>query len=156
MVIYTLANLLWIVPMMVLIPFYYRSIEYEMGEEEVIVRRGIITKTETTVPYRTVTNIDIKRGPLDRLLALGGLKIHTAGYSQQVAAEASLSGLSEYEQIYEALRSALRRYRARTGQTVGAEEVPAAEEGVGADVRHLLADILQELRALRRALEERG
>jgi membrane protein YdbS with pleckstrin-like domain len=150
--IYTLANGLWILPVAILLPLYYRSIEYEMGEEELVVRRGIITKSETTVPYRTVTNIDIKRGPLDRLLGIGGLHIHTAGYSgQENSAEATLVGLRDHKGMLAELRAALHRYRARTGPAVGVDEV---EELAGAPTDMVLREILAELRALRRHMEQ--
>jgi uncharacterized membrane protein YdbT with pleckstrin-like domain len=130
----------------------HRSIEYEMGEEELVVRRGIITKSEATVPYRTVTNIDVKRGPLDRMLGISGLHIHTAGYSgQESSAEATLVGLREYEGILTELRAALHRYRARTGVAVGFDEV---EEPAGAPTEVVLHEILAELRALRRHVEQ--
>jgi membrane protein YdbS with pleckstrin-like domain len=152
MFIYTLANAIWVVPAAILMPLYYRSIEYEMGEEELVVRRGIITKSEATVPYRMVTNIDVKRGPLDRLLGIGGLHIHTAGYSgQQSSAEATLVGLRDYEGVLVNMRAALHRYRARTGPAVGVDEV---EELAGAPTDMVLREILAELRALRRHMEQ--
>ncbi|NLG51998.1 MAG: PH domain-containing protein [Chloroflexi bacterium] len=86
------ANAIWIVIAHLLIAPYYRSISYELGEEDIIVRKGIITKTETMVPYRMVTNVSVKRGPMDRLLGMGTLEVHTAGYSQQAKAEADLPG----------------------------------------------------------------
>lgn len=150
--IFVAANVPWIAPALVLIPHYYRSIEYELGEEEIIVRKGIITKTTKTVPYRTVTNISVKRGPLDRWLGMGGIAIHTAGFSQQGGPEAALAGLEDYEGVYEDVFSALRRYRARTGQTVGAEELPEPSEAVAG----LLREILGELRALRESLEQQA
>ena len=60
---------------------YYRSLKYEIMDEEVIVRAGIITKSVKHVPYRTVTNLVVKRGILDRLFGLGTLNIQTAGMS---------------------------------------------------------------------------
>jgi membrane protein YdbS with pleckstrin-like domain len=155
--IYLLVNALWLVPTVALLPPYFRSIEYELGEEEIVVRRGIITKSETTVPYRTVTNIATKRGPLDRLLSLGSLQIHTAGFSQNASPEATLSGLADYAEAHSQIFAALRRYRARTGATVGAEESTLGEGAapIAAEVAALLRELLDEVRVVRRALDER-
>ncbi len=151
-VIFTMVNALWIVVAIILLSRYYRSIEYEMRDEELIVRRGVITKSEATVPYRTVTNIDVKRGPLDRMLGIGGLHIHTAGYSgQESSAEATLDGLRDYEGILADLRAVMHRYRARTGVAVGVNDV---EELAGASTDAVLHEILAELRALRRHVEQ--
>jgi membrane protein YdbS with pleckstrin-like domain len=149
--IFLAANAVWLVPTLLLMGPYYRSIQYELGEEEVIARRGILTKTVDTVPYRTVTNISLKRGPLDRWLGIGGLVIHTAGYSAQATAEACLVGLEDYDRVHHELLAALRRYRARTGPAIGAEEQPLAEGNATA----LLQQILNELQALRQMLGKR-
>lgn len=136
----------------VLIPPYYRSISYELADEEIIVRRGILTKTVRTVPYRTVTNIDAKRGPFDRILGIGGIHVQTAGYSQQAAAEAHLEGLTDYDVVAEEIHAALRRYRSRTGPSIGVEEPALGEAPVGGQ-EELLREILAELRAVRGRLE---
>ena len=150
--IFLAANALWLIPTFALIPVYYRSIEYELGDEEVVVRKGIITKAIKTVPYRTVTNIEVRRGLLDRWLGIGGIAVHTAGYSAQAGPEVWLSGLDDYEGVHAEILSALRRYRARTGATVGVEVVPISEEGVP----QLLGHILEELKALRRSIDHDG
>ncbi|MFP3896636.1 MAG: PH domain-containing protein [Anaerolineales bacterium] len=151
-VIFTLANALWLIPvLLVFIPVYYRSLEYELLDDEVVVHKGVITKTVDMVPYSMITNISIKRGPLDRWMGIGGLAIHTAGYSQTSAAEASLVGLEEYETIHERIRSAVHEYRTgRTEPAVGGADTLEQVSATG-----LLARILEELRALRESLDGR-
>ena len=150
--IFTVANALWLVPTLALVPAYFRSIEYQLGEEEIIVRQGIITKVIKTVPYRTVTNIIVKRGLLDRWLGIGGVAIQTAGFSQQGGPEAMLSGLEEFESVHQHVFDALRRYRARTGPALGVEEQAVPSE----ELTELLREILAEIKALRNAVEEGG
>jgi len=150
--IFLVANAVWMIPAFALIPAYYRSVEYELGDEEVVVHVGIITKTIKTVPYRTVTNIEVKRGLLDRWLGIGGISVHTAGYSAQGGPEIKLSGLEGYEGIHSEISTALRRFRARGGTaTFDVGETPASVQ----DVPQLLTNILEELRALRRSLDHR-
>ena len=149
--IFLAANVLWLILAFALIPAYYRSVEYELGDEEVVVRQGIITKTIKTVPYRTVTNIEVKRGLLDRWLGIGGIAVHTAGYSAQGGPEVKLSGLKDYERVHSEIFAALRRFRATTGPSLGLGEVPVSED----EVPQLLGKILEELRALRESLDHR-
>ncbi|MFN2224011.1 MAG: PH domain-containing protein, partial [Candidatus Promineifilaceae bacterium] len=67
----------WLVGMALTGP-YYRSLRYEVMADEVIVRAGIVTTSVKHVPYRTVTNITIRRGLMDRwLFGLGTLNIQT-------------------------------------------------------------------------------
>ena len=72
-------DVIWWVPAMLLTGPYYNSLSYEIQDDEVIMRVGIVTKSVKHVPYRTVTNITIKRGILDRMFGLGTLNIQTAG-----------------------------------------------------------------------------
>ena len=74
-------NLAWWAPVMLWCGPYYRSLSYEILEDEVIVRAGVLTRTVKHVPYRTVTNITVKQGLVDRWLGLGTLEIQTAGMS---------------------------------------------------------------------------
>jgi len=59
----------WIVAQLLVGP-YYNSLRYEVEEDEVIVRAGIWTQSVKHVPYRTVTNLTVKRDVLDRILGL--------------------------------------------------------------------------------------
>ena len=153
---FLLANAVWIVVAYALIPPYFRSISYEMGDEEVVVRKGILTKTRKVVPYRMVTNVSVKRGPLDRLFGLGSLELHTAGYSQQTGPEARLSGLADHEQVYQQLMGAIRRHRG-VPEPSGATGMASAQAPMpsDADATALLRKILGELQAIR-AGHERG
>jgi hypothetical protein len=59
--------------------------------------------------------------------------------------------LEDYDRVHHELLAALRRYRARTGPAIGAEEQPLAEGNATA----LLQQILNELQALRQMLGKR-
>jgi membrane protein YdbS with pleckstrin-like domain len=134
-----LVNIPWMAPALLLIGPYYRTLQYEIHEDEVIVRAGIITKSVKHVPFRTVTNLKVVRGPFDRIFGLGTLNIQTAGMSGQQGAEESLIGLPDVSAIYERVATAMRRYRGAMGPdavTVEAlpvqepAQLPAAAEGV--------------------------
>ncbi|MGD8902013.1 MAG: PH domain-containing protein [Anaerolineae bacterium] len=144
-----LAGLWWLVTMILSGP-YYRSLRYEVQDDEVVVNVGIWTKSVKHVPYRTVTNMQVKRDVVDRLLGIGTLNIQTAGMSGQKGAEERLVGLSDVQQVYERVADELRRFRggmAPTQADVEAEPGVALPEGLGA--------LLKEVRAIRKSLEER-
>ena len=112
-----LINLAWLIPALLVIPPYYRSLQYEIHDDEVIVRAGVITKTVKHVPFRTVTNLEVKQGPFDRLFGIGTLKIQTAGMSGQSGAEESLGGLPNFQEVYDQVAAVLRRYRGAMAPT---------------------------------------
>jgi membrane protein YdbS with pleckstrin-like domain len=150
-------NLLWYLPTLWLIDRYVASIQYEIVEDEIIVRVGIWTYTVKHVPYRTVTNIAVKRDIFDRFLFnIGTLEVQTAGAntSQSGGAEESLMGLVDYEGVYNVVAEALRRYRNLPLSPTQAEaEARLAPDASGSVA---LGDLLQELRAIRTLLAERG
>jgi uncharacterized membrane protein YdbT with pleckstrin-like domain len=149
--VFLLADLCFWLTAMVLTGFYYRSLRYEIQDDEVIVQVGIVTKSVKHVPFRTVTNIKIKRGILDRFVFnIGTLNIQTAGMSGSTGAEESLVGLENVQELYEIVAKRLRLFRGGMSPTAAeSDEVPAgpAEQTLGA--------ILEELKAIRQSLEKK-
>jgi uncharacterized membrane protein YdbT with pleckstrin-like domain len=138
--------LFWLVAMILSVP-YFRSLRYEILEDEVIVHVGILTHSVKHVPYRTVTNITVKRDIFDRwFFNLGSLNIQTAGMSGQSGAEEKLVGLENVQEVYEMVVAELRRFRGAMTPTTGQEE--ALSNGSGA--------LLAELQAIRQLLEHKG
>jgi len=140
-----IVDALWWVPGMLLTGPYYRSLSYEVRDDEVIVRAGIWTKSVKHVPYRTVTNLTVKRDILDRwLFGLGTLNIQTAGMSGQTGAEERLVGLPNVQEVYELVATELRRFRGGMAPTAAEVEAAPAE---------VLNEILAEVRAIRQSLD---
>ncbi len=143
-------NVLWWLVAMILSEPYYRSLRYEIQDDEVVVNVGIWTKSVKHVPYRTVTNMQVKRDVVDRLLGIGTLNIQTAGMSGQKGAEERLVGLSNVQEVYESVAGELRRFRGGMAPTQAeVEEEPAAA------LPGALGEILAEVRAIRVSLEQR-
>lgn len=136
----------WVVGMILSVP-YFRSLRYEILEDEVIVNVGIVTHSVKHVPFRTVTNITVKRDIFDRwFFNLGTLNIQTAGMSGQKGAEESLVGLDNVQEVYELVVTELRRFR-------GAMSPTTIQEGLPSDSASALLD---EVRSIRKLLEEEG
>jgi len=142
------ADAIWYLPALVLTGSYYRSLAYEIQDDEVIVRVGIWTKSVKHVPYRTVTNLTVKRDILDRWLGIGALNIQTAGMSGTTGAEEKLVGLTNVEEVYEIVVTELRRFRGSMAPTAAEVE---GEPAVAST--NVLNAILTEVQAIRRAME---
>jgi putative membrane protein len=140
----------WLVGMALTGP-YYRSLRYEVMADEVIVRAGIVTKSVKHVPYRTVTNITVRRGLMDRwLFGLGTLNIQTAGMSGTTGAEESLVGLPDVQAVYDIVVTELRRFRGSQAPTAADDDVTAP----AAMADGQLTQLLVEVRAIRQILEQ--
>jgi membrane protein YdbS with pleckstrin-like domain len=163
-----LGSLAWVILLFVLIRPYFNSLCYHILDDEVVMEVGVITRSVKHVPYRTVTNLKMARGPFDRLFGLGTLNIQTAGmsgqsgaeesligledvesaYSGQSGAEESLIGLEDVESAYSLVAASLRRYRRAMPPTGAGEE--EMDEG------EALATILEEVKRIRKSVEGRS
>lgn len=143
-----ILDLVWWLPAVLLVGPYYRSLSYEIRADEVVVRVGIVTKSVKHVPFRTVTNVTVKRGILDRwLFDLGTLNVQTAGMSGNTGAEESLVGLANFDEVYEMVATELRRFRGGMAPTAAEVEMDSPEA---------LTALLGEVRAIRQTLEARS
>ena len=61
-----------------------RAIGYQLRDDDLLFRRGILFQRFTSVPYGRMQLIDINRGPVGRLLGLADLKFVTAAASTNV------------------------------------------------------------------------
>ncbi|MFX1483083.1 MAG: PH domain-containing protein [Promethearchaeota archaeon] len=152
-------HICWLVPALIGIVVYYRSLEYsvlsESGEAsaEVYVRKGVINITRKHVPFRTVTNISSRAGVLDRLFGIGNVEIQTAGYSggiQPGNAEEKIEGVVFYQEIAKFILRELRRLR--EPYALGTEVVSPREEIVSKSDSTYDDDILLALQDIREIL----
>jgi membrane protein YdbS with pleckstrin-like domain len=76
---------------LVVTPRRVRSIGYQLRDDDLLFRRGIMWQRFVAVPYGRMQLIDINRGPIARVLGLSELKFVTAA----AAAGVTLPGLLE-------------------------------------------------------------
>lgn len=85
--------LVWSVVGLCLIPRRVRAIGYAEQGSELWLRRGILFRAVTVVPYGRMQYVDIKTGPLLNAFGLAHLTLHTAA----AATDANLPGLPRAE-----------------------------------------------------------
>jgi hypothetical protein len=87
------VTLLWIIPAVVLvimllviafIPRRVRVIGYQLRDDDLLFRRGLLFQRFVSVPYGRMQLVDITRGPVSRLLGLSDLHFITAAASSGV------------------------------------------------------------------------
>jgi membrane protein YdbS with pleckstrin-like domain len=81
----------------------YRAWGYDEGEEELAIRRGMLVRVRTIVPFGRVQHIDVAQGPIERRFGLATLILHTAGTR---GAAVPLPGLKQ--ELAEAMRDRIR------------------------------------------------
>lgn len=67
----------------------YRAWGYAEREDDLVVRRGLLFRNVSVVPYGRMQFIDVAAGPVDRLFGLATVQLHTAA----AASDARIPGL---------------------------------------------------------------
>ena len=131
---------------------YIRAISYSLTTHEIIVEKGIITKSRKIVPYRNITNFNQRRGPFDRLFGVslfGSIGIETAGMSgspnQQSRPEQKLVGIKNTHEYTEKIRSILSRMKGQAAVTADSEIASSLSE----------EDILKEMLSTLKVIAEK-
>jgi hypothetical protein len=70
---------------LIIAPRRARAIGYQLRDDDLLIRRGIMFQRFVAVPYGRMQLLDIERGPVDRLLGLAELKFVTAAASSRVS-----------------------------------------------------------------------
>jgi len=149
-----LLTLLLLGPAVLFSYLYFHSLKYEINDREIIVYSGVLTKYIKHVPFRTVTNLQVRRGPLDRMLGLGSLDIQTAGASGTSIPEERLVGLDNVQVVYEYIANELRRFQFGMSPTQADQDTQVSLGTAPNYDQELLRTILEELRAIRSRLEQ--
>ncbi len=71
----------------------YRSWGYLERADDLVVRRGLLFRQVTVVPYGRMQFIDVSAGPIDRIFGLATVQLHTAA----AATDARIPGLEQQE-----------------------------------------------------------
>jgi len=68
----------------------WRRRTWSLGPRALELHRGVLTHRATSVPYERIQQIDVERGPLERMFGISQLVVRTAAAST----DANLYGLS--------------------------------------------------------------
>lgn len=76
-----------------LIPRQVRAIGYAELDDDLLIRKGVLFRTLSVVPYGRMQYVDVEGGPLARRAGIAQVQLHTASAST----DASIPGLPEAE-----------------------------------------------------------
>ena len=117
----------------------YRVYRYRLAADEMVVRDGILTRTERHIPYERIQNIDLVRNPLHRLCGVALVRVETASGTrpEAVMRVLSLDAVAEmHARVFAGRPAARDAVAARTsdgfGGLPGGSPPPVAVDGPGA------------------------
>jgi membrane protein YdbS with pleckstrin-like domain len=141
------------------LPFTYlvQRLNYEMRwyivtDRSLRIRSGIVSVQELTMTFANIQEIRVAAGPLQKILGLADVEVHSAGGSAESAAShvGKFEGLDNANAIRDLMVERLRIYKdSGLGDHAGIAPAEAANHSSDAleEARHML----EEVRALRRA-----
>ena len=144
------------IPLMILfVPLVYilRSIEYKhirctLYERTLRVNRGVLNKTEKTVPLDKITDLGITQGPIMRLCGVEAISIETAGQSGGMGgALVMLVGVRNAKDFRDAVLDQRDRLDERkpSKQEIAKEEPVAGTNEILSEIRDTLVRIERKL-----------
>lgn len=127
--------MLWIGPNMLYETLRYATMRYRVAGGELVLRQGLLERSERHIPFDRIQNIDLVQGPLQRLLGVAEVRVETASGSE---AEGVLRYLA-LEDV-EALRARVFAGRAKGGPSA-AEGAPDAAQAAPAPATRLILEL---------------
>ena len=88
---YELWALAFAVPVAIGAVLQYAVFRYRLADDEIVVRDGLLTRTERHIPYARIQNVDLVQNPLHRLLRVALVRVETASGSKPEAVMRVLS-----------------------------------------------------------------
>ena len=140
-----LISVMWIVSLP-LIHLWIKNLSYFIRDDRITIQSGILTKKEQNIPFRSITDFVLVRGPFDRILGIGTIKVQTAGQSAE-GYEGNLSGLLDYKPLHADLREKLKFLHPISESATTSEPIKQTNDSV-------LIQILEELKEIRKNTEK--
>ena len=113
-----ISYMIYIAAVWVLLMFYtnllYESYTFLLTEDMILIEKGVIWKRKNAIPYSRVQNVNITHNPLERILGIATVHIHTAGMGMAYA-EGKVSGIPFPDELSEIILRKVRMYRYGTG-----------------------------------------
>lgn len=128
--------------------FRYHTLRYEIDEQGITMRWGILFRREVSLTYARIQDIQLSSNLVERWLGLAKIQLQTASGSS--AAEMTVEGVREYDAMRDFLYS---RMRGAHDTARGPHEVSASNSRDADELTRALQAVAAELRAIREQRE---
>lgn len=123
-----------------------KAMSAELYERKLVVKRGVLTKVEKSIPLEKITDVGMVQGPLMRVFGLYRLDFETAGQSG-VGALVSMLGIEHAAEFRETILSQKDKLQDKVSSN------NQSSENDGTDMEQLVASV-QRIEALLQKLSE--
>jgi uncharacterized membrane protein YdbT with pleckstrin-like domain len=138
-----------------LVPMYFRfrTLRYEIDEEGITMRWGILFRREVSLTFARIQDIHLTSNFVERWLGLGRIQVQTASGSAK--AEMTVEGVRQYEALRNFLYERMRGARDAGSTDERSALAPGMTPEGAARLTEALTATADELRAIRTLVESR-
>lgn len=127
--------------------FRYHTLRYEIDEQGITMRWGILFRREVSLTYARIQDIQLSSNLVERWLGLAKIQLQTASGSS--AAEMTVEGVREFEAMRDFLYSRMRGVHGAAPSARGSHDLTANYTGGADELTRVLQAVAVELRAIR-------
>jgi len=141
-----------------LIDKYLANMSCTLTERTLDIKKGILNKTESTIPLEKITDLQLFQGPVMRYFGLHGFKVETAGQSSPGGGSlVNIVGIVDTKDFRKAVLDQRDRMASRAGSIQGGagEHLPSPASN-DPETSELLTDIRDSLLRIERGLADQS
>ncbi|MEX0876660.1 MAG: PH domain-containing protein [Phycisphaerales bacterium] len=128
------------------IDHYLANLSCTLTERTLDIKKGILNKTESTIPLEKITDLQLFQGPIMRHFGLHGFKVETAGQSNSGAGSlVNIVGITDTKEFRKAVLAQRDRIHDRESSAPTPAPASAIDNSVGPRGEQLLAEIRDTL-----------
>ena len=96
--IFFIIVLVMLVPYFVWVELNYHNYTYQFRKKRLVIKRGVLNKERTVIPYAKIQNINVNTNVLQRALGIATIKIETAG-TNPWESEGIIDGIGDHRKF---------------------------------------------------------
>jgi putative membrane protein len=127
--------------------FRYHTLRYEIDEQGITMRWGILFRREVSLTYARIQDIQLSSNLVERWLGLAKIQLQTASGSS--AAEMTVEGVREFEAMRDFLYSRMRGVQGAAPSARGSHDLTGNYAVDADELTRALQAVAAELRAIR-------
>ncbi len=145
-ILFFILSVVLMLPYLVWIQLNYNNYTYQFRRKRLVIRKGVLNKERTIIPYTKIQNINVNRNVFQRSLGLSTIKIETAG-ANPGESEGVIDGIGDYDKFIKHTMDLVEKSRHPQREGPG-EEIKDEETEL-----FYLKQILTELIELKKVME---
>ena|GEM_PF-1117382 len=120
----------------------YHNYTYQFRKKRLVIRKGVLNKERTVIPYMKIQNVNINRNLLQRSLGIATVKIETAG-TNPWESEGLIDGIGDYHNFVQHTMALVEKSRHEHEHSVTPEKKKHEEDTELFYLKQILVQLIE-------------